>query len=88
MTARARRMLDALEDGCRTRDQLYAHAGRFFLTNNAAAELRAAGIPVTYLRVGGQDTYTLLDERDDPLEEAVLPLVEEPTGQFSMEVAA
>lgn len=84
MTARARRMLDALEDGCSTREQCYAHAGSFFLTNNAAAELRAAGIGVTYLRVDGHDTYLLDDGRSLPL----APIIEQESGQIAWELAA
>ena len=60
MTRRAARMLAALEDGCETREQIFAHAGRFMLCNNAASELRRAGIEVVWRH--DTDTYHLLDE--------------------------
>ena len=64
MTARARRLLAALEDGCETRDQIFAHQGRFSLLNNSAAELRAAGIDVVCtLGEDGEYRYRLADER-------------------------
>lgn len=95
MTSRARTLLDALEahDGTATRTQLWQHAGRFYLTNNAAAELRAAGIHVTYDR--DNDTYTLLDEsrgstdgyERTPLSAQAAALVEEDTGQLAIEAA-
>lgn len=66
MTARARRMLAALEDGCATRDQIFAHQGRFSLLNNAAAELRAAGVPVDCELVDGDYRYHLLDDGRTP----------------------
>lgn len=62
MTARARRLLAALEDGCSTRDQIFAHQGRFSLLNNSAAELRAAGIDVVCkLEDDGEYHYRLVD---------------------------
>ena len=61
MTRRAARMLAALEDGCTTRPQIFAHQGRFALLNNAAAELRAAGIHVGCTLADGEYHYTLLD---------------------------
>lgn len=63
MTSRARTMLASLEDsgGEETRHDLWNHAGRFYHTNNAAAELRASGVEVEYDRE--TDTYRLLDER-------------------------
>lgn len=96
MTTRARAMLDALEahGGAATRSEIWDHAGRFYLTNNASAELRAAGVDVVYER--DTDTYRLLDEGRGttdgyehlPLSAPVAALVEEVSGQFSMEVAA
>lgn len=62
MKRRARMLLDALEDGCATRDQIFAHQGRFSLLNNAAAELRAAGIPVGCGIVDGEYSYWLLSD--------------------------
>jgi hypothetical protein len=45
--SRAAAMLDVLRDGKRhDRDEIFRLAGRFFLTNNAAAELRKAGYDV------------------------------------------
>lgn len=61
MTARAARMLAALEDGCQTREQIFAHQGRFSLLNNGAAELRAAGIDVVCEIVDGDYVYRLSD---------------------------
>lgn len=59
VTRRAARMLAALEDGCTTRAQLYAHVGSYFLCNNGAAELRAAGIDVVCVSVDGDYWYVL-----------------------------
>lgn len=61
MTARAARMLAALEDGCQTRNEIFSHQGRFSLLNNCAAELRAAGVSVACEVVDGEYRYTLLD---------------------------
>lgn len=77
-------LLDALEDGCETRGQIFAHQGRFSLLNNAAAELRAAGIPVECWFAGGEHRYRLLDERRDY---EPVPLVEEPDGQLALVAA-
>jgi len=57
-------MLAALEDGCETREQIFAHQGSFSLLNNGAAELRAAGIPVDCMLVDGVYRYRLLDQPD------------------------
>lgn len=86
MTSRARIMLDGLEahDGCATRQQLWQHADRFYLTNNASAELRAAGVDVVYER--DTDTYRLLDERHGHT--TPVALVEQDDHQFALEVAA
>ena len=63
MKARARCLLAALEDGCETRAEIFAHQGRFSLLNNAAAELRAAGIPVVCsLEDDGEYHYRLADD--------------------------
>lgn len=59
MKARARRLLAALEDGCQTRSEIFSHQGRFSLLNNAAAELRDAGISVDCRIVDGDYTYSL-----------------------------
>ena len=83
MTRRARLLLDALEDGRKTRAEFYAHAGRYFIVNNSASELRRAGIEVVWDHA--TDTYHLLGERL-PLDPAAL--VEETSGQLSLEVAA
>lgn len=94
MTSRATTMLHALEahNGEATRSQLWDHAGRFYLTNNAAAELRAAGIDVAYDR--DEDSYRLLDQGHDDngaeqtASAQAVPLIEETDGQMSLEVAA
>ncbi len=83
-------LLDALEDGCTKRAQFHKHAGEYFIVNNAASELRAAGIPVEWDHA--TDEYRLLDERHGPdPHPGFLPpvsLVEEPDGQYAMDVAA
>lgn len=84
MTARARRLLAALEDGCESRDEIFAHQGRFSLLNNAAAELRAAGVAVECVLVDGVYRY-LLDGRCDY---EPVPSVEQPGGQLGWEIAA
>lgn len=63
MTSRARKMLDALEAGCGTRVELWSHAGGFYLTNNGAADLRKAGVGVTFVRgnTSAEDRYVLND---------------------------
>ena len=95
MTRRAARMLAALEDGCETRDEIFAHQGRFSLLNNAAAELRAAGVDVVCELVDGDYRYWLLSEgrRDNgavrtvPPGITVAPLAEEPDGQLTLVAA-
>ena len=94
MTRRARLLLDALEDGCATRHEIHAHAGCFFLTNNAASDLRRAGIAVVWDR--DTDEYRLLDEPGladgagipSPDEVPGAGLVEQADGQYAMDVAA
>lgn len=61
MTARARHLLAALKDGCSTRNQIFAHQGRFSLLNNGAAELRAAVISVACELKDGDYVYSLAD---------------------------
>lgn len=73
MTKRARLMVAALESGPKTRPELYAFAGKFYLTNNSAAEARAAGYDVACELVDGEYTYRLLGERHD--ETGALPVV-------------
>lgn len=90
MTARARRLLAALEDGCTTRHQIFAHQGRFSLhLNNGAAELRAAGIPVACGIVDGEYSYWLLSDGlaspSPPVAEQ--PIVAEESGQLAMVAA-
>jgi len=87
VTRRAARMLAALEDGCTTRPQIFAHQGRFALLNNAAAELRAAGIHVDCTLEDGEYHYTILGGRgsDNGAAEpppAAAAAAEETTGQL------
>lgn len=57
---RAALMLEALRDGdWHSRHDIFYRAGRFFLTNNAAAELRARGFEVEHRRHQGNDEYRL-----------------------------
>lgn len=82
-------LLDALEDGCTTRREIHAHAGTFFLTNNAASDLRRAGIDVQWDR--DTDTYSLppdlLGGREGLTATAPVPLVEETSGQLALVAA-
>ncbi len=80
-------LLDALEDGCRTRDEIFAHQGRFSLLNNAAAELRVCGIDVSCELVAGDYVYTLLGEGEGLTATAPVPLVEETSGQLALVAA-
>lgn len=57
MTSRARKMLAAYRDGARTRHELWRAAGDFFLTNNAASELRREGFTVNFDRK--HDSYKI-----------------------------
>lgn len=90
MTRRARMLLDALEDGCETRAEIFQHQGSFSLLNNSAAELRAAGIGVVCELVDGDYHYRLLDQGHDDYgavfsPDAAVALIEEPgTGQLAM----
>jgi hypothetical protein len=57
---RAAAMLGVLRDGRKhSRVEIFKAAGRFFLTNNAASELRAKGYDVRHGRDGGLDVYWL-----------------------------
>lgn len=90
MTSRARLMLDALEDGCETREQIFRHQRRFSLLNNASSELRAAGIEVVCEVEDGEYHYRLLnDGHVSHPGDAVpspdttdAPVVEQPDGQL------
>lgn len=87
MTRRARMLLDALEDGCATRHEIWAHAGRFFLTNNAASDLRRAGVDVVWDRES--DSYSLLDDGRPAYGAGtspfpVAPIIEERDEQLSL----
>ena len=86
MTRRAARMLAALEDGCETREEIFAHAGGFFLCNNAASDLRRAGVQVVWDR--DTDTYHLLDEPDRPSypPSSEVGLVEQDNGWMALDV--
>ena len=85
-------MLAALEDGCRTRSETFAHQGRFSLLNNGAAELRAAGVPVDCVLVDGDYVYLLSDGgRSNTPHDAISPapsIAEQDDGQLAWEVAA
>lgn len=88
MTRRAARMLAALEDGCVTRSEIFAHQGRFSLLNNAAAELRAAGVTVDCVLVEGEYHYLLgqggvSNGTPVPPPRASAVLVEETSGQIA-----
>jgi hypothetical protein len=59
---RADLMLEVLSDGLpHSRQDIFAKAGCFFLTNNAASELRARGHVVEQSRKGGEFIYSLRD---------------------------
>jgi hypothetical protein len=96
VTRRAALLLAALEAGCTSREDIFAHQGRFSLLNNGASELRAAGFPVACEFVDGDYHYILLDEPrhdDGPGNPPPYPfpgagLVEQDTGQFALDVAA
>jgi hypothetical protein len=58
---RADKMYAALKHGGpMTRRDLFEHAGCFYLSNNAASELRARGVEVVQWRADGQYVYQLL----------------------------
>lgn len=58
--SRADAMLAVLRDGrIHSRDEIFQLAGRFFLTNNAASELRSRGFDVCHGRQGRLDVYWL-----------------------------
>lgn len=85
-------LLDALEAGCVTRKQIFDHQGCFALLNNAAAELRAAGIPVGHSYEDKQHCYRLLsdDGRPSTVPQPSLPapVIAEQSGQLTWDVAA
>lgn len=57
---RADLLYACLRDGAPwTRRDIYEHTGEFFLTNNAAAELRKRGIEVLHTRAGRLDVYQI-----------------------------
>jgi len=61
---RADKMLAVLQDGrSHSRHDIWRDAGEFFLTNNAASELRLRGLNVAYDKA--DDTYQLLSSLDD-----------------------
>lgn len=65
--SRAQALLDVLEDGRRyKRDDIFRIAGRFFLTNNAMAELRAAGYDVRHEQDGELHIYWLAASPTEP----------------------
>lgn len=60
---RADKMLAVLRDGrIHTRHDIWRAVGEFFLTNNAACELRARGLDVFYDK--SEDTYRLCGSLD------------------------
>lgn len=60
---RADRMLHALRDGrVRSRQEIFEAAGGFFLTNNAASELRKRGYEIEQRRERGVYVYQLVGE--------------------------
>lgn len=86
-------LLVALEAGCETRAQIFEHQGRFTLLNNAAAELRAAGVDVECEFVDGDYRYRLLSDDGRlpaPRRQAPLPapVIAEQSGQLTWDVAA
>ena len=59
---RADLLLSCLRDGSPwTRRDIFERTGSYFLTNNAAAELRARGVEVRHTRQGRLDVYQLAD---------------------------
>lgn len=60
MTARARRLLAALEDGPRTRAEIFDLTG-YMLSNNSASELRREGFTVVCSRRGREYVYEIVD---------------------------
>jgi hypothetical protein len=59
--SRADRMLHVLRDGrARSRQEIFESAGGFFLTNNAASELRKRGYQISQRRERGVYVYQLV----------------------------
>jgi hypothetical protein len=57
-------MLAALEDGeWHERQEILSHSERFYLTNNAAAELRAKGYTIEHVKRGRDEDWYLLAAR-------------------------
>lgn len=66
VVSRADRMLSVLRDGRpHSRQEIFDAAGGFFLTNNAASELRRKGHTVTQRRERGIVVYQLLSRSDE-----------------------
>jgi hypothetical protein len=63
---RADRMLNVLKDGRpHSRQEIFEAAGGFFLTNNAASELRKRGLDIVQRRERGIVVYQLLGRSDE-----------------------
>lgn len=64
--SRADRMLSVLRDGrARSRQEIFEEAGGFFLTNNAASELRKRGYNISQRRERGVYVYQLVGGLDE-----------------------
>ncbi len=59
MTRRARLLLEALADGPLTRARIFERTG-YMMSNNGAAELRAAGYTVVCTRAGREYVYEIV----------------------------
>lgn len=63
---RAERMLEVLRDGRpHSRQEIFEAAGGFFLTNNAASELRKQGYEISQRRERGVYVYQLVTADED-----------------------
>ncbi|MCR4340026.1 MAG: hypothetical protein NUW01_09080 [Gemmatimonadaceae bacterium] len=59
---RADLLYSCLRDGTPwTRRDIYEHTGTYFMSNNAAAELRKRGLDVRHTKKGRLDVYQLMD---------------------------
>lgn len=68
---RADRMLEVLRDGrARSRQEIFEAAGGFFLTNNAASELRKRGYQIAQRKERGVYVYQLVGDTSDEGEAA------------------